>query len=275
MVLSSSIFYAKTDLYLLGSLRMGLRSRIKEFYWLEAFIISFITGGFWFFADNPKLIPNIQLPSIPIIQSVSLSVSIISLAIGLFLLYFQMTTFTGSERSQDSQENLSEGTKKEVVEGDSKTADVDLYADSSNTDSTSQLNSNPSSNNKPDTRDNSDDVVERDSSDIIDPYSLYGDVFWLNKDGEVIIETKDGRHTSSARKILIFLIGKRHAYEAGLIDSPHFTASEIAENCNLARSTVYKSIDDISEYLSINQKGRVSEYSVELKESKRALLRVR
>jgi hypothetical protein len=245
---------------------MGFKDRIKDLYWLEAFIVSFVTGGFWFFADNPDLIPNSQVPKIPAIQTISLGVSLVSLAVGMVLLYLNVSTTISAEGSDESQGSMSENSKK--------TAGIDSSINPSDIDSASQVNRDATSGDEASTGDFIDDLIEENSSRISDPHSIYGEVFLLKENGEIVFGTEGPRDISSARKILIFLIGKRYAYEANLISDPYFTTSEIARGCDLSRLTVHRWISEISDYLSIKQRGKKSVYSVEIENAKDALLRI-
>lgn len=208
---------------------MGLEDRVKKLDWLEALIVSLISGGVWFLADNPGFINYIELPqALTSIQEISLGISVISFLICIYLLYAH--SFNTNSTDRPIVENPGAETATSDIQDQIKKIELELR-----------------------------DQREAENGDP--PVNFYGELFKLSEDGEVIF-TDRTRNASTTRQMLTYLIGNRYAYESGLIENPDATITEIARGCDLAHSTVQRHIEELKKVIEENEVGPRKKYMI-------------
>lgn len=81
----------------------------------------------------------------------------------------------------------------------------------------------------------SDEVTKSPTELLIEWIDKVEHFLWISEDGDVTITEKD---LNDAQKIILYLIGKRYAFELDLIDSPEASTAEIAKEAKIPHMTV-------------------------------------
>lgn len=89
------------------------------------------------------------------------------------------------------------------------------------------------------------DITKSSTEFLVDSINKVDDLLWISEDGEVTITEKN---LKDAQKIVLYLIGRRYAYELDIIDSPKVSSIELANKANVPYMSLvgwYVNLDDV------------------------------
>lgn len=172
-------------------MHMELKEYIVEFPWLRSFITSVLAGSVWFFTSSP----NLFLEIVQVIGNVGGFIILRSGSLLIAIISFGVAV--ASYYNQHSRNQAISDLEEELVRGDP--GDGETRGANSITKSTQ-------------------DILDEEVEEL-------SEWIWLSEQGDVNIEAPN---LDDPRKIVLYLIGKRYAYELGYAETPRANAIEIS-----------------------------------------------